>query len=115
MAEIPEIEQERVGDSMNEATERADKDFTGLFGQLGCDREWPMYSYERAADSFWNGFSNELLDKGYSESQIQYVLQSKQVRWMLDQKSKEIEDLGRNMARKYPFTNVPVDVDETEA
>ena len=79
-------------------------DYTGRL----CDRfpnahdgnEWPMYSFDRPAFMFWNGFANGLKRLGLTDEQIKDELQSKGPRWMLDN-CDEIEKLGLKMAAKY--------------
>jgi hypothetical protein len=81
-----------------------DVDFTGKMGDRFPSEhppEWPMYSFSRAAYLFWNGFANGLIARGLTEQQVQDELQSKGVRWLLDQRGDEIEALGREMAATY--------------
>ena len=76
------------------------KDYTGKFCDLNpLSNEWPMYSFDRAAYSFWNGFANGLKDKGFRDDQIKDWLQSKLARWLLDADSEKIENLGYEMAK----------------
>lgn len=46
--------------------------------------EFPMFSYERAAYTFWQGVFNGLLENGLSEAQAFEWLQSKDARYLLD-------------------------------
>jgi hypothetical protein len=81
-----------------------DEDFTGKLGPLYRSEEvpeWPMYSFSRVAYEFWNGFANGLLDRGLTEDEVKDELQSKGVRWLLDQHGDNLESLGRRMARTY--------------
>ena len=80
-------------------------DITGkigpLYPQKGQDIEWPMYSFDRAAYLFWNGFAKGLAERGLSQNQIKNELQSKGVRWLMDQQEGRLEELGRLMAKDY--------------
>lgn len=58
-----------------------------------------MYSYSRPAWVFWQGYYNGLIDNGLTHEQAIAVLQSRDVRWMLDDKSDQIKELGYNLAR----------------
>ena len=79
-----------------------DTDYTGRVGPLdplhGVD--WPMYSFDRPAFCFWNGFANGLRRDGWTEDQIKNTLQSKDVRWMLDGYDQEIDDFGEKFAAR---------------
>ncbi len=50
--------------------------------QNGAD--WPMFSYHRPADLFWQGVANRLQAAGWSERRIRDWLQSKAPRLCLD-------------------------------
>jgi len=77
------------------------KDYTGKFCDLhpSTGREWPMYSYERPAWDFWNGFANGLKDQGFSEAEIEEWLKSKLARWLLDQNGHKLYDLGYELSQ----------------
>ena len=77
------------------------KDYTGKFCDLhpSTNTEWPMYSYERPAYTFWNGFANGLKKQGFTDKEIGNWLMSKQARWMLDGKEHELSDLGFELSQ----------------
>ena len=63
--------------------------------------EWPMYSFSRPAWLLWNAIANGLIEKGWTEEEIKFWLQSKDTRWALDgDLGEEIEKLGKKYARK---------------
>ena len=77
-------------------------DITGKIGNMfqGEQPEWPMYSFNRPAYAFWQGVATELQEQGYSQKQIQGVLQSKHMRWLFDgQANEQLELLGRTIAK----------------
>ena len=79
-----------------------DYDYTGRICPLfpsQIDSEWPMYSYERPAYTFWNGFANGLKKQGFTDKEIGEWLMSKQARWMLDGKEHELSDLGFELSQ----------------
>ena len=83
----------------------AELDITGKIGPLApSNSEWPMYSFSQPAYMFWNGFAKELAERGLSQEQIKVELQSKGVRWMLDEDGQMLETLGRTMAGHYKLT-----------
>jgi hypothetical protein len=90
-----------------------DEDFTGKLGPLYRSEEvpeWPMYSFSRVAYEFWNGFANGLLDRGLTEDEVKDELQSKGVRWLLDQHGDNLESLGgggRSPGIRSPTTATP--------
>ena len=71
-------------------------DITGKIGPLYPipESEWPMYSFNGPAFSFWNGVAKGLKDSNYNEKDIQGWLQSKSARWFLDYYGEKIESLG---------------------
>lgn len=81
------------------------QDFTGRLCDLFPMTETfgepiKMYSYSRPAYLFWNAFLNGLIQRGLTEKQAIEEVQSKGVRWMLDNDDK-IEALGLEMAKAY--------------
>jgi putative NIF3 family GTP cyclohydrolase 1 type 2 len=46
--------------------------------------DWPMYSYHRPADIFWQGVADRLQAAGWREARIRDWLQSKAPRLCLD-------------------------------
>jgi len=60
-----------------------------------------MYSFDRAAYTFWNGFANALLKEGYTESQALTILGSTYIRHYLDQTDDRIEKLGVKMGKAF--------------
>lgn len=75
-------------------------DITGKIGPLGSDCEWPMYSYNRAAYTLWNGIANGLKARRWTEKQIRDWLQSKSPRWALDgELGVSLEKLGMEFAK----------------
>ena len=76
-------------------------DISGKIGPLDLDREYsafPMYSYSRPAYIFWNGFATGLAKLGKSEAEIMDILQSKDVRHILDGMDNRIRELGEAIA-----------------
>lgn len=79
-----------------------DADYTGKMCDLNPQTgDWPMYSFNNAAHSFWNGFANALRERGLTDEQIKDELQSKGVRWVLDSEGCKLEELGRQLGKKY--------------
>lgn len=66
-----------------------------------AENPFPMYSYEKPAYYFWTGFVEKLLDEGASPKQIEALLRHKHMRWMFDQKSEEVEDMGKAFAKGF--------------
>lgn len=77
----------------------SDLDITGEIGGLHSDCKWTMYSYERPAFVFWNGVAKGLAEKGATIEEIQWWLQSKNARWLLDGMSDEIEKMGEKYGK----------------
>ncbi len=48
------------------------------------EKPFPMYSFERAASQFWYAFTAELFQQGLGEDEVEWLLKSKQMRWMFD-------------------------------
>ena len=65
------------------------------------DKPYPMYSFDRPASLFWFGVAKTLAESGCGYDQIQEFLRSKNARWMLDQFEEELENLGKELAKKY--------------
>lgn len=61
----------------------------------------PMYSYDRPAYNFWQGFAEGLAKRGLTEEQIFNEMRSKGTRWMLDEHDNKLKSLGRRMAKDY--------------
>lgn len=70
-------------------------DMTGKIADAG------MYSYERPASLFWNGFAAALIGAGYSEAEVEDILRSKLMRWNLDDSGGRVEALGREMGAEF--------------
>lgn len=79
----------------------------GLLYPRSDNVAWPMYSYSRPCDYFWNGFASGLLKRGCSEERIKDILQSKRTRWMFDAHGEELEALGKRMAKQVDIS--PID------
>lgn len=84
------------------------EDYTGRLGQLGHadpltgqPHAWEMYSFNRAAYLFWNGFANHLRTLDMDDEQIKSILQSKHTRWLLDAEGDYLEGVGKYMAMRY--------------
>lgn len=60
-----------------------------------------MYSYQRAAYTFWNGFANALMAKGFTEAETLTILSSKHTRWALDHDDNKVEAMGFEIAQDY--------------
>jgi hypothetical protein len=76
-------------------------DITGDIGELFPSSEkpkHPMYSYNRPAYLFWQGFYAALRKKGASHKDAMQVLSSKAARHMLDGHGDEVEELGAKLA-----------------
>ena len=71
-------------------------DHTGKF-----DADWDMFSYRRAANLFWQGVAAALENKRFDERSIRAIMQSKDMRWMLDRCEEELTQLGYDMLNKY--------------
>ena len=69
----------------------------------GDEESWPMYSFKRVAFIFWNAFANALKDRGLSDKEIKDQLQSKGMRWMLDDgpAMQGLEILGYELGQTY--------------
>ena len=83
-----------------------DIDITGNVGPLfppSTPSDWPMYSFNRPAYTFWNGFAKGLAKRGLSIDEIKVELQSKGVRLMLDVHSDKLEAVGEDLAMDYDF------------
>ena len=74
------------------------RDITGDIGSLYANTTgpaYPMYSFNRAAYTFWQGVFEGLVAKGLSEVQAIKWLQSREARSMLDGVTSEmLHDLG---------------------
>ncbi len=66
----------------------------------GPNPKYPMYSYERPAWIFWQGFYNGLIDCGFSHQTSIEIMQSRDVRHMLDGDGDEIKDMGYQWATR---------------
>lgn len=88
-----------------------ERDITADIGPL-----WPlpqegrrtMYSYERPAYLFWQGFADALFDRGLTKEQVFRELASKGTRWLLDAQGEKLKQLGRRLGKSY-FTAVTPD------
>jgi len=58
----------------------------------------PMYSYNRPADMFWQGVYEELRVSGRTHEQCLEILQSKEMRIMLDH-TPELRELGHQVVK----------------
>lgn len=58
-----------------------------------------MYSYERVAMVFWRSFIEELVINGMTDDKVRWLLQSKNMRWMLDAREEKIEELAKKLAK----------------
>lgn len=58
---------------------------------------FPMYSFERASTIFWQGFIQELFDRGLNEEQVEWLLRSKNMRWMFDSNESHLEKFAASM------------------
>ncbi len=103
-----------------------DDDFTGHVGQIGemdflnalanADNgneivkqvnewgmkypyQWPFYCFRTASVHFWNGFARGLRQMGFTEEQVAQQIQTKNVRYMMDEHHPLLEQLGERMAR----------------
>ena len=80
------------------------QDISGDIGPLYKDEEQSknsMFSYNRPAYNFWQGFYDGLRKKGLTHEQAMEELMSKGVRHMLDANDGRLQKLGRAMAKKY--------------
>lgn len=68
------------------------------------DNDMPMYSFERAANNYWNGVCNYLRSRGCTDAEIAETLAHKHMRWMLDNHDDDIALLGYQTAKDY-FNN----------
>jgi len=64
------------------------------------ESEIPMYSYDRPAYLFWNGVAKGLKKSGATNKEIQWWLQSKCARWMLDGMGEEVEKFGEKCGKE---------------
>jgi hypothetical protein len=60
----------------------------------------PMYSYNTPANCFWTGVVEGLRYKGWNEEEIVDWLQSKETRWLFDERGGEVTALGNAMVDK---------------
>ncbi len=77
------------------------EDISSRIGELfpSSDKpEYPMYSYNRPAYNFWQGFYHGLRKKGMTHKKAIAVLQSKAARHMLDGHADEVQALGEKLA-----------------
>ena len=81
------------------------RDITGevgpLFGPVNQEPSIPMYSYERPAYNFWQGFYAGLIKRGLTHEQAAEELRSKGPRWLFDMRGDEVQALGEAMAATY--------------
>lgn len=82
------------------------RDITGDIGPLypacGAEPKIPMFSFDRAAYTFWQGVFDSLIEKGLTEEQAIGWLQSKEARWALDGRAGDsLRDLGRSVGLAY--------------
>lgn len=77
------------------------RDITGDIGDLDSDRAVTMYSYERPAYNFWQGFYEVLVEGGMSHVTAMRELTHSSIRHFLDNNDDAIRDLGRTLAAKY--------------
>ena len=66
-----------------------------------ADDPFPMYSYEKPARLFWEGFVSKLIEDGATKDQIEWLLRSKHMRWMFDADEDRVVELGALMAEGY--------------
>jgi hypothetical protein len=71
--------------------------YTDLTGEIA---DLNMYSYERAANIYWNAFANRLIQRGYTQSEAMEIL-----RWMLDDADDKVELLAKRMCDVYVEKN----------
>ena len=79
-------------------------DISGQIGPLLQHGEVssPMYSFNRAAYSVWQGVYAGLVEQGKTKQQAIAILQSKNIRWALDGEFSEIlENVGKKYALKH--------------
>lgn len=60
-----------------------------------CNNPLPIYSFERAATMFWGSMIEEMVKRGMNEEEIEYTLQSKQMRWMFDNNGNMFDELAK--------------------
>ena len=57
-----------------------------------------MYAYDRILGRFWQGFVKELYNKGLNDKQVEWLLRSKNMRWMFDREEDEVLNFGKKLA-----------------
>ena len=84
----------------NTAEEIVENAYQMYFGKPSeyAKAPFPMYSYENPARYFWQGFCQGLLKKGATQSEVEMILRSKNMRWMFDADSDKVMDFGESMA-----------------
>ncbi len=61
--------------------------------------EFPMFSFDRPSNLFWQGYFEGLREKGLTAEQAFEVLQSSTVRHQLDWHEDKISEMGKRMAK----------------
>lgn len=64
------------------------------------ENPFPMYSYERVASIFWNGFIEGLVESGMEDDAIESLLRSKDMRWMFDENEEVIEKFAKSLIKE---------------
>jgi hypothetical protein len=81
------------------------QDITATIGPMWAyamsNREVQMYSYERPAYNFWQGFYEVLVESGMSHEAALLELTHSAIRHFLDNNDDAIHNLGRTLAAKY--------------
>lgn len=56
------------------------------------EKPFPMYSFERAATIFWRSIIKNMYKRGMTDSEVEWLLRSKNMRWMFDQLEDKVID-----------------------
>lgn len=65
---------------------------------LKDDVQFSMYSYDRIVQQVLHGMILNMLERGLNENEVVEVLQSKQVRWELDNNDDMLIEVGKKLA-----------------
>lgn len=68
---------------------------------LDVEGSFTMYSFDTISYLVIKGIALNLFERGFSEEEVKAVLQSKQIRWMLDGVGEELIGVGYKLAEKH--------------
>jgi hypothetical protein len=108
------VNDETIDERADRLSYRAYQMFSGSSKEVEVENSFPMYSYNTPAYTFWGEFVAELMRKGATDQECEWILRHKHMRWMFDNPPEAFYQVARDMAAQTYIDDARINLQEED-